>query len=57
MMRDIASFIMRIVSIILLPVFMVGFALYGARVWLWNWTNCDPYDGVWAFIIPPKETD
>ena len=56
MIRDLASLFMRVVSIALLPFFIVGYALYGARVWLWNYTNRDPYSGEWEFGIPKEDS-
>ena len=55
MTRDLASLIMRIISVALLPFYVLGYGLYGARVWLWNWTNRDPYSGNWEFVIPKED--
>jgi hypothetical protein len=56
MIRDLGTVLFRVLTVFLLPLFVIGYALYGARVWLWNQANRNPLEGVWEFTII-KEDD
>ncbi len=56
MIRDLGVVLFRIISVALLPAFIVGFGIYGARVWLWNWANRDPMSGTWEFVIQKEDS-
>lgn len=53
-MKDVGEFLLKIISIIIIPVFMIIYALYGIRVWGWNFCNSSCINGEWTFKIPKK---
>ena len=53
-MKDIGEFFLKLISIIVIPFFMFGYALYGFRVWCWNFVHSSIIEGDWGSIIPKE---
>ena len=46
--------IFKILGIVTLPLLVFGYALYGFRVWCWNFENRSAWKGEWDWKIRNK---
>jgi hypothetical protein len=53
-MKNIEEALLRCLCITVIPFFMFGYALYGFRVWCWNFVHSSTIKGNWKFNIPKK---
>lgn len=53
-MKDVLEVLMKIVSVFTLPFFIVGYAIYGIRVWSYNVVHESALRGSWKFAVPKK---
>lgn len=51
-MNHIFECILKVLSILILPVFVIGYGIYGIRVWYYNFVNESALNGTWKPIIP-----
>ena len=55
-MRVVAEVLLKLISLIILPVLIVGYAIVGAfrglHVYCWNFVNSPCVGGEWKFIVP-----
>lgn len=56
-MKDIGESFLKILCIIMISVFIVVYALYGFRVWCWNFVHSSALQGKWTFKIPNQSLD
>ena len=54
-MKDVGEVFLKILSLFLIPIFVIIYALYGVRVWCWNFVHSSAIQGNWTFKIPKKE--
>ncbi len=54
-MKDIFEVLFRIFSVLLLPLFVIGYGIYGIRVWAWNFVNRAALEGEWCFMIEHED--
>ena len=50
-MKDILEVLFKVVTLILIPLFIVEYAAYGIRVWAWNFVHNSCLDGQWTVKI------
>jgi hypothetical protein len=55
--KDFIEVFLKVTSVVFLPFFIVGYGLYGARVWLWNVANRSAFEGDFHWKIQKKEGD
>jgi hypothetical protein len=53
--RDFIEVLLKVISVVFLPLFIAGYGMYGARVWLWNVANRSAFDGNFHWKIQEKE--
>jgi hypothetical protein len=53
--RDFMEVLLKIMSVVVLPFFIAGYALYGARVWLWNIANRNALSGDFHYKIQKED--
>ena len=56
-MKDILEVIFKFVAIITLPAYIIGYGIYGIRVWAWNIVHRSAFAGDFAFRIPPNKEE
>jgi hypothetical protein len=53
--RDFIEVFLKVASVIFLPLFIIGYGLYGVRVWLWNVANQSAFDGDYHWKIQQED--
>ena len=51
-MKDILDFFLKLIAIVFIPFFMIGYALYGFRIWCWYFVHASAIGGKWSITIP-----
>lgn len=51
-MKDILESFLKILTIMLIPVFIIAYAFYGFRIWCWYFVHASATGGKWNIIIP-----
>lgn len=50
-MRHVTEFFLKIISISLIPFYVIGYAIYGFMVWYWNFNHRSCLKGEWEPTI------